>query len=176
MKHPSQHQQYLLNYNWITILVRTGMYHFEVSLTALYRVRYVLARTSTYHLVLPCTRCTGFQMSKFIPGILPNDSEKICVVYVWNIPDINLNDSEKICKAYYWHIPGMGNGLTYSRYMSEYSRHIDLVVRYMEYSRNMSEYPTSTDSRCRTYDWQEPVKRMMSYFFYYVVCCTYNVV
>ena len=23
----------------------------------------------------------------------------------------------------------MGNGLTYSRYMSEYSRHIDLVVR-----------------------------------------------
>ena len=42
----------------------------------------------------------------------------------------------------------MGNGLTYSRYMSEYSRHIDLVVRYMEYSRNMSEYPTSTDSRC----------------------------
>ena len=35
---------------------------FEVSRTALYRVRYVLARTSTYHLVLPCTRCTGFQM------------------------------------------------------------------------------------------------------------------
>ncbi len=42
----------------------------------------------------------------------------------------------------------MGNGLTYSRYMLEYSRHIDLMVRYMEYSRNMSEYPTSTDSRC----------------------------
>jgi hypothetical protein len=44
----------------------------------------------------------------------------------------------------------MGNGLTYSRYVSEYSRHIDLVVRYMEYSRNlnMSEHPTSTDSRC----------------------------
>ncbi len=32
----------------------TSMYHFEVSRTALYRVRYVpwLARTSTYHLVL----------------------------------------------------------------------------------------------------------------------------
>jgi hypothetical protein len=44
------------------MLVRTGMYHFEVSRTALYRVRHVLARTSTYHLVLPCTRCTGFQM------------------------------------------------------------------------------------------------------------------
>ncbi len=60
------------------------------------------------------------------------------------------NDSERICQAYSRHIPGimMGNGLTYSRYMSEYSRHIDLVVRYMEYSRNMSEYPTSTDSRC----------------------------
>ncbi len=28
------------------------MYHFEVSRTALYRVRYELARTSTYHLVL----------------------------------------------------------------------------------------------------------------------------
>ncbi len=33
------------------------MYHFEASRTALYRVRRVLARTSTYHLVLP-----GFQM------------------------------------------------------------------------------------------------------------------
>jgi hypothetical protein len=52
------------------MLARTGMYHFEVSRTALYRVRYVLARTSTYHLVLPrpvpCirSRCTGlgFQM------------------------------------------------------------------------------------------------------------------
>jgi hypothetical protein len=42
--------------------VRTGMYHFEVSRTAMYRVRYVLVRTSTYRLVLPCTRCTGFQM------------------------------------------------------------------------------------------------------------------
>jgi hypothetical protein len=42
--------------------VRTGMYHFEVSRTAMYRVRYVLARTSTNRLVLPCTRCTGFQM------------------------------------------------------------------------------------------------------------------
>ena len=43
--------------------VRTGMYHFEVSRTAMYRVRYVLAaRTSTYRHVLPCTRCTGFQM------------------------------------------------------------------------------------------------------------------
>jgi hypothetical protein len=42
--------------------VRTGMYHFVVSRTAMYRVRYVLARTSTYRLVLPCTRCTGFQM------------------------------------------------------------------------------------------------------------------
>jgi hypothetical protein len=42
--------------------VRTGMYHFEVSRTALYPLRYVLASTSTYHLVLPCTRGTGFQM------------------------------------------------------------------------------------------------------------------
>ena len=30
----------------------------------------------------------------------------------------------------------MGNGLTYSRYMSEYSRHIDLVVR-LGYIRNI---------------------------------------
>jgi hypothetical protein len=49
------------------MLVRTGMYHFEVSCTALYRVRYVLARTSTYPLELPCTRCTGFQMSGTLP-------------------------------------------------------------------------------------------------------------
>ena len=49
------------------MLVRTGMYRFEVSRTALYRVRYVLARTSTYHLVLPCTRCTGFQMFFWSP-------------------------------------------------------------------------------------------------------------
>jgi hypothetical protein len=43
--------------------VRTGMYHFEVSRTAMYRVRYVLVHTSTYRHVLPCTRCTGFQMA-----------------------------------------------------------------------------------------------------------------
>jgi hypothetical protein len=42
--------------------VRTGIYHFEVSRTAMYRVRYVLAHTSTYRHVLPCTRYTGFQM------------------------------------------------------------------------------------------------------------------
>ncbi len=57
--------------------VRTGMYHFEVSRTAMYRVRYVLVRTSTYSHVLPCTRCTGFQMddsdqqdSDGLPGIV----------------------------------------------------------------------------------------------------------
>ncbi len=47
--------------------VRTGMYHFEVSRTAMYRVRYVLVRTSTYRHVLPCTRCTRFQMTVFFP-------------------------------------------------------------------------------------------------------------
>jgi hypothetical protein len=46
------------------MLERSDLYHFEVSRTALYRVRYVLARTSTYHLVLPCTRGTGFQMDR----------------------------------------------------------------------------------------------------------------
>ncbi len=54
---------YLFVLPWkFSMSVRTGMYHFEVSRIALYRVRYVLARTSTYHLVLPFTRCTGFQM------------------------------------------------------------------------------------------------------------------
>jgi hypothetical protein len=48
--------------------VRTGMYHFEVSRTAMYRVRYVLVRTSTYRHVLPCTRCTGFQMDSGGPA------------------------------------------------------------------------------------------------------------
>ena len=38
---------------YVPVLVHTGMYHFEVSRTAFYRVRYVLARASTYHLVLP---------------------------------------------------------------------------------------------------------------------------
>jgi hypothetical protein len=52
--------------------VRTGMYHFEVSRTAMYRVRYVLVRTSTYRHVLPCTRCTGFQM---------RDSERTYVLF-----------------------------------------------------------------------------------------------
>ena len=46
--------------------VRTGMYHFEVSRTAMYRVRYVLVHTSTYRHVLPCTRCTGFQMHEIV--------------------------------------------------------------------------------------------------------------
>ncbi len=50
--------------------VRTGMYHFEVSRTALYQVRYVLARTSAYHLVLPYTRCTGFQMDFLVHYII----------------------------------------------------------------------------------------------------------
>jgi hypothetical protein len=48
--------------------VRTGMYHFEVSRTAMYRVRYVLVRTSTYCHVLPYTRCTGFQMGHRDPS------------------------------------------------------------------------------------------------------------
>ncbi len=47
---------------------RTGMYHFEVSHTAMYRVSYVLVRTSTYRHVLPCTRCTGFQMTGKLEG------------------------------------------------------------------------------------------------------------
>jgi hypothetical protein len=52
---------------------RTGMYHFEVSRTAMYRVRYVLVHTSTYRHVLPCTRCTGFQMQ-------PSPSITMCAV------------------------------------------------------------------------------------------------
>jgi hypothetical protein len=44
------------------MLLCTGMHHFEVSSTALYPLAYVPARTSTYHLVLPCTRGTGFQV------------------------------------------------------------------------------------------------------------------
>ncbi len=44
------------------MLVRTGMFHFEVSRTALYPLAYAPAHTGTYHLVLPYTRGTGFQM------------------------------------------------------------------------------------------------------------------
>ncbi len=42
--------------------VRTGLYQFEVSCTALYPLAYVPACTTLYHLVPPCTRGTGFQM------------------------------------------------------------------------------------------------------------------
>ncbi len=44
--------------------VHTALYQFVVSCTALYPLAYVLAHTSTYHLVPPCTRGTGFQMSE----------------------------------------------------------------------------------------------------------------
>jgi hypothetical protein len=44
---------YVLLYE-LPMSVRTGMYHFEVSRTAMYRVRYVLVCTSTYRHVLPC--------------------------------------------------------------------------------------------------------------------------
>ena len=43
-------------------LVCTGMYNFAFPCTALYPEEDVLVRTSTYHLVLPCTKGTGFQM------------------------------------------------------------------------------------------------------------------
>jgi hypothetical protein len=70
------------------------MYHFEVSCTTMYRVRYVLVRTSTYHLVLPCTRCTGFQMSKLSVQYIQNRPLHIILhihllivlIYMWN-PD-----------------------------------------------------------------------------------------
>jgi hypothetical protein len=42
--------------------VCTGMYNFAFSRTASYPEEDVLVRTRTYHLVLPCTRGTGFQM------------------------------------------------------------------------------------------------------------------
>jgi len=44
--------------------VCTGMYNFDISRTASYPEEDVLVCTSTYHLVLPRTRGTGFQMSK----------------------------------------------------------------------------------------------------------------
>ena len=42
--------------------VCTGMYNFDISRTAMYPEEDVLVCTSTYHLVLPRTRGTGFQM------------------------------------------------------------------------------------------------------------------
>ncbi len=61
-------------------LVCTGMYNFsfQVSCTALYPEEDVLVRTSTYHLVLPCTRGTGFQMK----GAMTND--EFASVYNFN--------------------------------------------------------------------------------------------
>ena len=65
--------------------VRTGMYHFEVSRTAMYRVRYVLVRTSTYRHVLPCTRCTGFQMNSPPAGWPPGGPPGIWKVALYDI-------------------------------------------------------------------------------------------
>jgi len=48
--------------------VCTGMYNFDISRTASYPEEDVLVCTSTYHLVLPCTRGTGFQMSVRFAG------------------------------------------------------------------------------------------------------------
>ena len=53
------------------------MYHFDVSRTAVYPDRYVLARTSTYHFVLPCTRGTGFQMFEIIGNNSPDNVNNI---------------------------------------------------------------------------------------------------
>ncbi len=91
------------------MLVRTGMYYFEVSRTAMYRVRYVLARTSTYCRVLPCTRCTGFQMVymsgifRHIPGICQPISHtrymsRICLTYSFRV-------ISRLCLEYSRHIP-----------------------------------------------------------------------
>ena len=41
------------------------MYNFDISRTAMYPEEDVLVCTSTYHLVLPRTRGTGFQMKAF---------------------------------------------------------------------------------------------------------------
>jgi hypothetical protein len=49
--------------------VRTALYQFVVSCTALYPLAYVLAHTSTYHLVPPCTRGTGFQMAADVAAL-----------------------------------------------------------------------------------------------------------
>ncbi len=51
--------------------VHTALYQFVVSFTALYPLVYVLAHTSTYHLVPPCTRGTGFQMNRKPPYTRP---------------------------------------------------------------------------------------------------------
>jgi hypothetical protein len=88
------------------MLVCTGMYHFEVSRTALYRVRYVLARTSTYHRVLPCTRCRGFQMKA--PSVLSfhcsrpadpfepdqNCGRNSCRSTIWILADVRCRTSD----------------------------------------------------------------------------------
>ncbi len=55
--HTGSHQYVLPSELLMSVL--TGMYHFEVSRTALYPLAYVLAHTGTYHLVLPYTRGHG---------------------------------------------------------------------------------------------------------------------
>ena len=65
--------------------------------------------------------------------------------YAWYIPGIfrtyTSNEVEYVryilCQVYTRHIPDIWNELTYSRYISEYSRYIELVVICMEYYRNI---------------------------------------
>ncbi len=54
----------------MSVRTQAALYQFVVSCTALYPLAYVLAHTSTDHLVPPCTRGTGlgFQMSPSGPG------------------------------------------------------------------------------------------------------------
>jgi hypothetical protein len=75
--------------------VRTGMYHLEVSRTAMYRVRYVLVRTSTYRHVLPCTRCTGFQMCAVLNHVLGRqrlDSTAACTLFLLLLSTVHSRD------------------------------------------------------------------------------------
>jgi len=82
------------------MLLRTGMYHFEVSRTALYRVRYVLARTSTYHLVLPCTRCKGFQMSSPVNHVQPNMSVHGLMILPNPVQVVRISDGARETRTY----------------------------------------------------------------------------
>ena len=80
--------------------VRTGMYHFEVSRTALYPLRYVPARTSTYHLVLPCTRCKGFQMSSPVDHVQPKMSVHGLMILPNPVQVVRISDGARETRTY----------------------------------------------------------------------------
>jgi hypothetical protein len=85
--------------------VRTAfkLYQFVVSCTALYPLAYVLvlAHTSTYHLVPPCTRGTGFQMTTRLSSAAATRKARIDLKFLSSIIRVRVRVIESYSTEYY---------------------------------------------------------------------------